>query len=278
MQHASENDVSKNTATAVSAILITRNEAQNLPDCLAGLAWCDEIVVLDSGSTDETIEIARRAGARVHTSSDWPGFGPQKNRVLALARCDWILSVDADERVTPSLAAEIRATISGASPCDAYAMARLSSYCGQFMRHGGWYPDRVVRLFRRGKARFSDDIVHESVQTQGGVGRLREDLLHISYRSFEDVLDKMNRYSTAGAHKAASRGRSSSLLSAWLHSRWAFIRAYFLRLGVLDGRLGYVLACSIAHETWYRYVKLWSLPRENLNACTLEAPPRPERR
>ncbi|MBW4048507.1 MAG: glycosyltransferase family 2 protein [Proteobacteria bacterium] len=271
--------MSTNTATAVSAILITRNEAHNLPACLAGLAWCDEIVVLDSGSTDETVEIARRAGAQVQTSSDWPGFGPQKNRVLELARCDWVLSIDADERVTPELAAEIRTTISGTDPCNAYAIARLSNYCGQFMRHGGWYPDRVVRLFKRGTARFSDDIVHESVQTHGRVGRLREDLLHISYRSFEDVLDKMNHYSTAGASKAAARGRSSNLLSAWLHSRWAFIRAYILRLGFLDGRLGYVLACSIAHETWYRYIKLWHRPHENLLKDTLDAAaPRTERR
>ena len=270
--------MSTNTTAAVSAILITRNEAHNLPACLAGLAWCDEIVVLDSGSTDKTVEIARRAGARVHTSGDWPGFGAQKNRVLELARCDWVLSIDADERVTPELAAEIRRTIAGTDPCNAYAIARLSSYCGQFMRHGGWYPDRVVRLFRRGTARFSDDIVHESVQTNGRVGRLREDLLHISYRSFEDVLDKMNHYSTAGALKAAARGRSSNLLSAWLHSRWAFIRAYVLRLGFLDGRLGYVLACSIAHETWYRYVKLWHRSRENPLNDTLDAAPRTERR
>lgn len=245
----------------ISAILITRNEAHNLPECLAGLAWCDEIVVLDGGSDDATVTIAREHGARVEVHADWPGFGAQKNRALDLARCDWVLSVDADERVTPELAAEIRATIANPKGEDAYAMPRLSSYCGQFMRHGGWYPDRVVRLFRRGTARFSPDIVHETVQATGSVGRLQHDLLHISYRSFDDVLDKMNRYSSAGARKAAAKGKTGSLLAAFAHSRWAFFRAYVLRLGCLDGRLGFVLASSIAHETWYRYIKLWQLQR-----------------
>ncbi len=245
----------------VSAILITRNEAHNLPECLAGLVWCDEIVVLDGGSDDATVAIAREHGARVEVAADWPGFGLQKNRALDLARCDWVLSVDADERVTAELAAEIHAAIARPDTPDAYSLPRLSSYCGQFMRHGGWYPDRVVRLFRRGTARFSQDIVHESVQAGGRIGELQHDLLHISYRSFDDVLDKMNRYSSAGARKAAAKGKTGSLLTALAHSRWAFFRAYVLRLGFLDGRLGFVLACSMAHETWYRYIKLWQLQR-----------------
>ncbi len=252
---------------SVSAILITRNEAHNLSACLAGLKWCDEIIVLDSGSTDDTECIARSAGARFEVVTDWPGFGPQKNRALDLARCDWVLSIDTDERITPELAAEIRAVVARPDAADAYRMPRLSSYCGQFMRHGGWYPDKVVRLFRRGTARFSDDIVHESVQTSGRVGQLRHDLLHISYRSFDDVLDKMNRYSTAGAMKLAAKGRHCGVSSAFGHSLWAFIRAYVLRLGFLDGRLGFVLACGIAQETWYRYLKLWLLQRVEATAA-----------
>ncbi len=244
---------------SICAVIITLNEERNLPECLASLAWCERVVVLDSGSRDRTVELARLAGARVEQSPDWPGFGAQKNRALELADCDWVLSIDADERVSPALAQEIRAAVSDPGATAAFSMPRLSSYCGQFMRHGGWYPDRVLRLFRRGKARFSDDLVHEKLLVDGPVGRLREDLLHISYRSLDDVLDKMNRYSSAGAQKAAAAGRRAGVLGALLHSLWAFARAYVLRRGFLDGRLGFVLACSIAHETWYRYLKLWRL-------------------
>ena len=246
---------------SVSAILITKNEIQNLPACLEGLSWCIEIIVVDSGSTDGSVTLARRLGARVESRPDWAGFGPQKNRALNLAQGDWVFSIDADERVTPALAEEIQSAVQCADAPDAFSLPRLSSYCGQFMRHGGWYPDRVVRLFRRGKARFSDDIVHESVQVQGRVGQLHNDLIHISYRSLEDVLEKMNRYSSAGAEKLATRGRRASLATALGKSLWAFIRTYVIRRGFLDGRLGFVLACGIAHETWYRYLKLWLAQR-----------------
>lgn len=246
---------------SVSAILITKNEIQNLPACLEGLSWCIEIIVVDSGSTDGSVTLARRLGARVESRPDWAGFGPQKNRALNLAQGDWVFSIDADERVTPALAEEIQSAVQCADAPDAFSLPRLSSYCGQFMRHGGWYPDRVVRLFRRGKARFSDDIVHESLQVQGRVGQLHNDLIHISYRSLEDVLEKMNRYSSAGAEKLATRGRRASLATALGKSLWAFIRTYVIRRGFLDGRLGFVLACGIAHETWYRYLKLWLAQR-----------------
>ena len=262
----SESGSAAGTAPRISAILITRNEARNIADCLAGLLWCDEIVVVDGASTDGTADVARRLGARVEIRADWPGFGPQKNRALDLAGGDWVLSIDADERVTPALAAEIRSVVVRPDALDAYSLPRLSSYCGQFMRHGGWYPDRVVRLFRHGSARFSDDIVHESVRTDGPVGRLRHDLLHISYRSLDDVLDKMNRYSSAGATKLLDRGRRGSVASAFGHAAWAFARAYLLRRGFLDGRLGFVLACAIAQETWYRYLKLWLLQRHQTDA------------
>jgi glycosyltransferase involved in cell wall biosynthesis len=245
----------------ISAILITHNERHNLAECLAGLAWVDEVIVVDHDSADGTAALARRFGAKVTTTTDWPGFGPQKNRALDLAQGQWVLSIDADERVTPALAAEIQAAVARPDAPDAFSVPRLSSYCGQFMRHGGWYPDRVIRVFRRGKARFSDDIVHESVQVQGSVGQLHNDLLHISYRSLDDVLEKMNRYSSAGAAKLAARGRRSSVSKALGKSLWAFFRTYVLRRGFLDGRLGFVLACGVAQETWYRYLKLWLAQR-----------------
>lgn len=245
----------------ISAILITHNERRNIEECLVGLTWCNEVVIVDSGSNDGTVDIARSMGAKVTLAKDWPGFGPQKNRALDLAQGDWVFSIDADERVTPALAEEIQSAVQRADAPDAFSLPRLSSYCGQYMRHGGWYPDRVVRLFRRGQARFSDDIVHESLQVHGRVGQLHNDLIHISYRSLDDVLEKMNRYSSAGAEKLATRGCRASLATALGKSLWAFIRTYLIRRGFLDGRLGFVLACSIAHETWYRYLKLWLAQR-----------------
>jgi glycosyltransferase involved in cell wall biosynthesis len=238
-------------ASELSAIVITRNEEANIAGCLASLAFCGEIVVVDNASA---------AGATVHHTPDWPGFGAQKNRALALATRPWVLSVDADERVSEGLREEILAVVRAAAPgADAWDMPRSSSFCGQFMRHSGWYPDRVLRLFRRGTARFSDDLVHERVVAAGRVGHLRHDLLHATYPDLETMLQKMDRYSSAGAERMRAQGKRSSLLRAVLHGWWAFVRTYFLQLGFLDGRMGFVLALSNAEGTYYRYLKLWLL-------------------
>lgn len=245
---------------SLSVTVITKNEAHNIEACLRSVLFADQVVVLDSGSTDDTAQIARSMGAEVSTSPDWPGFGIQKNRALALADSDWVLSLDADERLTPELLAEIRATLQ-APAFDVYSFPRLSSYCGQYMRHSGWYPDRVTRLFRRQVAQFSDDLVHEKIVTSSKVGQLHSPLLHESFRDFESVLDKVNRYSTAGAQSLLKKGKTASLSKALGHGLWAFIRTYFLRLGFLDGRMGLVLAISNAEGTYYRYLKLWLLHR-----------------
>jgi glycosyltransferase involved in cell wall biosynthesis len=243
---------------ALSAILITRDEEINIGECLACLGFAREVIVVDSGSSDATVAIAQAAGARVVRTGDWPGFGMQKNRALDEATQPWVLSIDADERVTPALRDEILAIVNAPAPqADAWDMPRHSSFCGRYMNHSGWYPDRVLRLFRRGTARFSDDVVHERVLPSGRVGHLRNDLLHISYRDLETVLDKLNRYSSAGAQKMQAQGRRVSFLGALLRGLWAFVRTYLLRLGFLDGRLGFVLAVSVAEGTYYRYLKLW---------------------
>ncbi len=244
---------------SVSAIIITFNESQNIAECIASLHWCQEIIVVDRSSADDTVARAREAGARVKVTDDWPGFGIQKNRALALATKDWVLSVDADERVTPALASEIQKTLAQAVQADAYAIPRLSSYCGQFMRHGGWYPDEIVRLFRRTRGRFSDDLVHESIQISGRVERLRESLLHESFRDLEQVLDKLNAYSTSGAAMMLSKGRRAGIMTAIVHGFWTFFRGYVIKRGFLDGRMGFVLAISNAHGAYYRYLKLWLL-------------------
>ena len=247
-------------ATSLSVIVITRNESARLRACLESVAFAGEVVVVDSGSTDDTREIAQALGARVIRTDDWPGFGTQKNRALDLATGDWVLSIDADERVTTALRAQIEDAT--ANPrFDAYSVNRSSSYCGQFMRHSGWYPDRVVRLFRRGSARFSDDLVHEALQVRGPIGRLDGELLHESFADFEAVLDKLNRYSTAGAHDLHRRGVRGSPGKALGHGLWAFLRTYLFKRGFLDGRLGLALAISNAEGTYYRYAKLWLLQR-----------------
>ena len=246
---------------SLSVTIIVKNEAQNIEDCLRSVQFADQVVVLDSGSTDATPQLARALGAEVSSSADWQGFGVQKNRALALANSDWVLSLDADERITPELQAEILATLA-APAYDVYSLPRLSSYCGQYMRHSGWYPDRLTRLFRRHAAKFSDDLVHEKIVTSSAVGQLQSPLLHQSFRSFETVLDKINRYSSAGAESLLHKGKTASVSKALGHGLWAFVRTYFLRLGFLDGRMGLVLAISNAEGSYYRYLKLWLLHRD----------------
>lgn len=254
-------------APNLSVILITRDEAANVAACLASTAsFADEWIVVDAASSDATAALARAAGARVIEAADWPGFGAQKNRALAEARGRWVFSIDADERVTPELAAEIRRAVDAdAAVPVAYSVSRLSNFCGRWMRHGDWYPDRVVRLFRRGAARFSDDRVHERLVVDGPTGRLAGELLHASMPALEPALDKLNRYSSGRAldrHRAGSKG---GLGRALAHGSWAFFRCYILRRGLLDGALGLALAIYVAEGTYYRYLKIGLLAR----------PPRP---
>src|SRR5262249_44371727 len=181
----------------LSAIVITRNEAANVAACLDSVAFCDERIVVDSGSDDDTVKIAVAAGATV-VSQAWAGFGAQKNFALSQARCDWVLSIDADERVPAALAAEILSTIRTASACG-YEIARLSTFLGRPMRHSGWFPDYVLRLFRREKAHFSDDVVHERVICEGPIGRLSGVLDHHPVLRLEDALRRGGTDSTGGA-------------------------------------------------------------------------------
>lgn len=246
----------------LTVIVITRNEQANIGDCLKSVAFADEIIVLDHASTDQTADLAKSLGACVHVTQDWPGFGPQKNRALGLATGDWVLSIDADERVTPELREEILQILHDEHLAQAYRFPRRSRYCGQFMQHSGWSPDWVTRLFRRGHAHFSDDLVHEKLLVRGVVGDLRFPLLHLSFPDFESVLDKANRYSTAGAQAMRMRGQTATLFGAIGHGLWAFVRTYILRRGFLDGQLGLALAISNAEGTYYRYAKRWLMSRE----------------
>jgi len=247
----------------LSVILITRNEEANLDDCLASLEGiAQQIVVVDTNSSDRTLEIAKNYGATISQPSDWPGFGPQKNRALDLATGEWVLSLDADERLTPALRSEILTAIHHSAHIDCFAIPRLSWYCGRFIRHSGWNPDYVDRLFKRGSARFSDDLVHERLIPNGMVAKLENPLLHYSFMNYSQVLQKLDRYSSASAEQAFAKGKSSSPIKAVLHGIWAFFRTYILRAGFLDGPQGFALAISNGQGTYYRYIKLWHLNRE----------------
>jgi glycosyltransferase involved in cell wall biosynthesis len=240
--------------TSLSIILITHNEAANIRPCLESVAWVDEIIVVDSGSTDDTVAIATEMGASVYRH-DWPGFGPQKNQALSYASKDWVFSIDADERVTPELRIEIEQAMHK-SKFEGYYCPRLSQFCGKFIHHCGWYPDYVLRLFKRGKGRFSDNLVHESVLLTGASSKLKAPLLHYSYLTMDDVVRKVEHYSSAGAKQLHQAGRRSSLLGALLSGGWAFVRTYIVRLGFLDGQPGWLIACMNARTTYLKYRKL----------------------
>ncbi len=241
--------------TTLGVAIITKNAAARLAECLQAVAFADEIVVVDSGSTDATVDIARAHGAHVMLHPDWPGFGPQKNRALDALTTTWVLSLDADEIVSPELAASIRAAIA-APAADIYAVDRLSSFCGHWIRHSGWYPDWIPRLFRRSAARFSDDLVHERLVFEGASQRLAGKLMHYSYEDFEAVLRKLDAYSTAGAEQRHAAGKRGSFGKAVARGAWAFVRTYVLRGGFLDGRAGFMIAVFNAETVYYRFLKL----------------------
>ena len=246
----------------LSAIIITKNAEQTVRRCIESVAWAQEIVVVDSGSTDRTVEICRELGAKIHQTPDWPGYGPQKNRALDLACGHWVLSLDSDEWVTPELRAEIERALAAPGNKAAFAIPRRSSFCGRLMRHSGWWPDYVVRLFRRDAAQFSADNTHERLIVNGSTGKLKQPLMHEAITSLEQMLNKMNVYSTNTALMFHQRGRRASLFTALLHAGWAFMRTYFLRLGFLDGREGFMLAVANAEGSYYRYLKLMLLGEE----------------
>jgi len=247
----------------LSVIVIAKDEEASIARTLESVAFADEVVVVDSGSTDRTVAIARELGAKVTMTADWPGFGPQKNRALDLAHGDWVLSLDADEWLTAESAEEIRRVVSANdAEVVAYRMPRRSSFCGRFLRHSGWWPDYVLRLFRRGRARFSDDVVHERVIADGKIETLSLPIMHETFVDLEDLVDKMNRYSTHGAQQLQREGKSSSLVEAIARALWAFFRTYVLRAGFLDGREGFMLAWATAEGTYYRYAKLMRLQRK----------------
>jgi hypothetical protein len=245
----------------LSVIIITKNEAHSIGDCLQSVAWADEIIVVDSGSTDETVNISKKHGAKV-LRNDWAGFGKQKNYALSQATGTWVLSIDADERVSHSLKDAINHAINHPENHIAWEMPRLSSLCGRYIQHCGWWPDRVTRLFKNGHAKFSDDIVHEKLIVNGPVGVLKTHLIHESIESLDELLSKMNEYTSAGALMLHKQNKSTSLTKAIFKGIWAFFRCYILRAGFLDGREGFILSISMAESSYYRQLKLLILNKK----------------
>ncbi|MBN3792771.1 glycosyltransferase family 2 protein [Burkholderia sp. Ac-20353] len=239
--------------------LIALNASARLAQCLDALAFADDVVVIDGGSTDDTVAIAHAHGARVIVRTDWPGFGAQKNRALDALSTDWILSLDTDEIVSAELAQSIRAALRQPA-AQVYALDRLSSFCGQWIHHSGWYPDWVPRLFRRGAARFSDDLVHERLVFDTPAQRLTGKLMHYSYEDFEAVVRKLDAYSSAGARQRRAAGQHGGFGKAVARGLWAFVRTYLLRRGFLDGRAGFMIAVFNAETVYYRFLKLGHEP------------------
>jgi len=243
----------------LSVIVITKNESMHIGRCLQSVSWADEIIVLDSGSSDNTVEICKQYTPHVY-STDWPGFGVQKQRALDKATSHWVLSIDADEQVTPELKLEIQQAIKK-NQSDGFDIPRLSSFCGRNIKHAGWWPDYVLRLFKREAGRFSDDLVHERVIVEGQIDQLKLPLLHEAFISSEEVLAKVNNYSSLGAKKLYESGKTSSLKKAILKGLWMFFRTYIIKAAFLDGKQGFMLAVSSGEVTYYKYVKLMEISK-----------------
>ena len=241
----------------LSIVTLALNEERNIEACLESVRWADEIFVVDSGSTDRTVELARKYTDRVITI-EWRGYGPTKNYALELVRGDWVLWLDADERVTPELAGEIRDVLaSGDKGTAAYAMGRRAFFLGRWIRHSGWYPSRVTRLFRRGMARFTEQRVHEQLVVEGNVAALRNDLLHYTDPDLHHYFSKFNRYTSLAAEDLDGAGRRWSPLDLLVRPWFQFAKMYLLRRGFLDGMQGFILAVVSSAYVFVKYAKLW---------------------
>jgi glycosyltransferase involved in cell wall biosynthesis len=238
----------------ISATIITLDEQRNIARAIESLRCCDEIVVVDSGSVDRTIEVAAKLGARI-VEAAWRGYAGQKNLAAEKATYDWILSIDGDEALSEALEAEIWQIKKTGPHYDAYTMPRMAQYLGRWILHSGWYPDRKVRFYDRRKARWEGDYVHESVRVDGRMGHLQYNLLHFTCESLSEHLKTMDRYTTLAAEELVSRGRKVRWTDLVLDPFWTFIRTYFFRAGFLDGTEGLTIAFMAAVHNFLKYAK-----------------------
>lgn len=245
--------------TSISAIVITKNEESMLGDCLKSIRWADEIIVLDSGSTDNTLKLAREFGAKVHEHGEWQGFGRQRQVAQEYASCDWLLWVDADERVSDALASQIRQKASENNQRRVYEIPRLSWVFGRYIRHSGWYPDYVVRLYPKTLTTYDDALVHEKVIVPADASKhqLTADLIHYTYKDLHHYLTKSARYAQLWADQKQQQNKTSTLSQAVLHAVGCFVKMYILKRGFLDGRQGFLLAVLSSHSSFIKYADLW---------------------
>ncbi len=242
----------------LSVAVITKDEAENLPAFLRSVSFADQIVVVDSGSSDATVEIAAAGGCEVFVEP-WQGFGPQKQIAVNRCRNDWVLILDADERIPPETAEMIKKIVSRLPEAAGYSFPRKNYFQGRWIRHAGWWPDRVVRLFRKDRGYLSSALVHESVQVTGTVVSLGLPIEHFTESRLGEVLKKIDRYSTLGAGEALAAGRRSTVWGAACRAPLVFFHNYFLRGGFLDGRQGLTLAVTDAINKFFKYAKLAEL-------------------
>ncbi|TQV88209.1 glycosyltransferase family 2 protein [Aliikangiella coralliicola] len=241
----------------LSVCIICKNEQKNIERCLQSVAWADEIIVLDSGSTDNTLEIAKRYTDKVFVREDWVGFGKQRQRAEALASNEWIFAIDCDEVVSEELRQEIVESLTAANEKTVIMINRLTSFCGQFIYHSGWYPDYVHRIYNRKHFGYNDKLVHEAVNHKGAqITKLKQNLLHYQYDDMHLYLAKRNNYANISATEKFEKGKSGSLTRAVLSSVVAFIRHYFFRRGFLDGRIGFAIAVIQMQYTFNKYMFL----------------------
>lgn len=250
----------------LSVTVITRNEAADIGQALASVAWADEIVVVDAQSTDDTVAIARRATDRV-VVREWPGYIAQKNHAAALASHDWILSLDADERVTPALAEEIRQLIAGGPDAAAYRIPRVTWHLGRWVRATDWYPDYQTRLYDRRAARWTGKYVHEAVAADGRTGQLRGELQHYAYRDIADHLETIDRYTTLAARQMHEAGRRAGVFDVTVHPPLAFLRNYLARGGVREGLPGFIISALNSYYVFLKFAKLWELQHRDVLAA-----------
>jgi glycosyltransferase involved in cell wall biosynthesis len=241
----------------LSVITLTLNEESNIGACLESVRWADERLVLDSGSSDRTVEIAQQCGAQVHRVQ-WQGYGGTRNQGLSLCTGDWVLWLDADERVTPELAAEIQEIVRRDDTATVgYAVARRAYFLGKWIRHCGWYPSRVVRLFRRGSAKFSDSNVHEQLAIEGSIGTTRHDILHFTDPDLHHYFAKFDNYTSLAATDLVAGGRAFRVIDLLVRPPFMFVKMYFLRAGFLDGVHGLILSALSAAYVFTKYAKLF---------------------
>ncbi|HHC7344622.1 TPA: glycosyltransferase family 2 protein [Vibrio cholerae] len=245
----------------LAVALIVKNEARHLDECLQTVHdWVDEIVVLDSGSHDETEQVARRYTEKFYVNSKWPGFGPQRQLAQSYVQSDYVLWLDADERVTPELKQSILQAVAANKPDTLYQFARLSWVFGRFIRHSGWYPDRVLRLYPTQLTRYNDALVHEKVHVEPRmkVETLAGDAIHYTYNDVHHYLVKSAGYAKAWADQRQAKGKKASLSQGIVHAVGCFLKMYLLKRGFLDGKQGFLIALLSAHSTFVKYADLWA--------------------